>query len=154
MTSRFYSEFNCEKSSFFEVFRIWVNFGFTFTLDPLVEFLWLELTVELILMIPISIQNLCVKFFVLWSLFRTVQSYLTVAEDTSVILVAILEEACARILLIDTIGLSDFGLLYRKVSSRIGWFWIFKKKRLSLKPKFSARCRRRTNHICEPIRKQ
>ena len=48
--------------------------------------------------------------------FRTVQSYLTVAEDTSVILVAILEEACARILFIDTLGLSDFGLLYRKVS--------------------------------------
>ena len=154
MTSRFPSEFNCEKSSFFEVFRIWVDFGFTFTLDPLMEFLWLELTVGLILMIPISIQ------ISVWSssycdLFSDSAIVSNSSEDTSVILVAILEEACARILLIDTLGLSEFVYCIEKSVFKNRVILNFQKERLSLKPKFWARCRRRrTNHICEPIRKR
>ena len=68
--------------------------------------------------------------------FRTVQSYLTVAEDTSVILVAILEEACARILLIDTLGLSEFVYCIEKSVFKNRVILNFQKERLSLKPKF------------------
>ena len=136
MTSRFHSEFNCEKSSFFEVFRIWVDFGFTFTLDPLVEFLWLELTVGLILMIPISIQ------ISVWSssycdLFSDSAIVSNSSEDTSVILVAILEEACAMILLIDTLRLSERFIENQKsvLESKIPYF---KKWKTELETRFRA----------------
>ena len=83
------------------------------------------------------------------------QSYLTVAEDTSVILGGILEEACARILLIDTLGLSELFIVFKKSVFKNRNDSDFSKERLSSKPSFSARCRRRrTNHICEPIRKR
>ena len=73
----------------------------------------------------------------------------------SVILWGILEEASARILLIDTLGLSEFVYCIEKVSFKNRMILDFQKERLSLKPKFWAQCRRRrTNHICEPIRKR
>ena len=76
------------------------------------------------------------QLFVLGSLIQTVEQYLTVAEDTSVILGGILEEASARILLIDTLGLSEFVYCIEKVSFKNRMILDFQKERLSLKPKF------------------